>query len=103
MFVIKIPDKCQTNISINNKDVRQKKNQLHLQSDRLSSVQKDFYYSSTRLFDKLPPRIVILYGNTMALKNSKNISHKNAFYSINEFMSGIHYDEQFKFLRKKRS
>ena len=38
MFVIKSPDKYQTNVSIHSKNMRQK-NQLHLQSVRLSSVQ----------------------------------------------------------------
>jgi len=43
-----------------------------------------------------------LHGNTMAFKNTlKKIIIKNAFYSINEFMSGNHYEEQFKFLRKE--
>ena len=39
MFVIKNPDKYQTTVSIHSKDMRQK-NQLHLQSVTLSSVQK---------------------------------------------------------------
>ena len=43
-----------------------------------------------------------LHDNTMAFKNTLKIFiTKNAFYSINEFMSGNHYEEQFKFLRKE--
>jgi hypothetical protein len=48
MFAIKNPDKCQNNDKIHTKDRRQK-NQFHLQSVRLSSVQKGVYYSSKRI------------------------------------------------------
>jgi len=76
MFVIKNAEKYQTNDSIHSKDTKQK-NQLHVQSVPLSSVQKDVWYSSIRIFNKHPPHIVQPCENTMAFKNSlKNFSYK---------------------------
>ena len=87
MFGIKNPDKYQTNVSIQSKDTRQKI-QLHLQSLRLSSIQKNVCYSSIRIFNKLPPHIVQLRENTMAFKNTLKKFLKNAVYSINDFLLG---------------
>jgi len=41
--------------------------------------------------------MVQLHENTMAFKNPLKNSYKNACYSVSEFMSGNHYEEQFKF------
>jgi hypothetical protein len=87
MFVIKTPDKYQTNDKIHTKNTRQR-NQLCLQSLRLSSVQKGVYHSSIRTFNKPPAHIAQLCGNIIAFKNTlKKFLIKNSFYSINEFMS----------------
>jgi len=88
MFVIKNPDKYETNVSIQSKDMRQKI-QLHLQSLRQSSIQKSVCYSSIRIFNKLPPHIVELRENKQyAFQEHSKKLLKNAVYSINDFMSG---------------
>jgi hypothetical protein len=69
MFVIKNPDKYQTTVSIQSKDMRQKI-QLHLQSERQTSIQKSVCYSSIGVCNKLPPHIVQLRENTVAFKNT---------------------------------
>ena len=79
------------------------KNQFHLQSVRLSSIQNGVCDSSVRIFNKLPPYLVQLRENTTAFNNTKKFLVKNAFYSTNEYMSGDYYEEEFKFLRKERS
>jgi hypothetical protein len=64
-----LPD-SQTKVAIIllSKDTR-KKNQLHLQSVILYSIQNGVFYSSVRIFDKLPSYIVQLHENTMAFRN----------------------------------
>jgi hypothetical protein len=77
-FVIKNPDKYQTNVSVHSGDMRQ--NHLHLQSVRLYSFQNDVYYSSIRIFNKLSPYFVQLRGNAMAFNNTlKNFLKKMPF------------------------
>jgi hypothetical protein len=95
VFAIKNPDNYQTNDSLQSKDTRQK-NQLHVQFVRLSSVQKGVCSSSIKIFNKLPPHIVQLHEMQWPSR-TLNKSHKNALYSICEFLSGNHYDKQFKF------
>jgi hypothetical protein len=67
-FVIKNPDKYQTNVSIHSRDTRQ--NHLHLQSVRLYSFKNDVYYSSTRIFNQFPPYFAQLRGNAMVFNNT---------------------------------
>ena len=83
MLVIKILTSSKLMFQLKRKDMRQI-NQLHLQSVRLPSVQKQVCHSSLRIFNKLPPHIVQLCENTMAFKNTLNkFLIKNAFHSMN--------------------
>jgi len=94
VFVIKNPDTTKLMIQFLAK-IQDKK--LHLQSVRPSSVQKVVCCSSLRIINQIPPHILQLRENKMAFKNSKKKFIKNALYSIREFRSGNHYEEQFKF------
>jgi hypothetical protein len=78
MFIIKNPDKYQTNASIHSKDTRQK-NQLRLYTVRLASIQNGACHSSVEIFSKLPPQIVQLRDDTIAFRNIKKNLIKRSF------------------------
>jgi len=82
MSVIKNLSKYRTNVSIIPK-AWQKKNQLHLPSVRPSSIQNGVCYTSTRIFNTLPPHIVQLRENTMAFNNTLKIYHKKCILFVN--------------------
>jgi hypothetical protein len=66
-------------------------NKLHIPSVRLSSIQRGVYYSSVKIFDHLPQNIFKYYYNTHIFKTLlRDYPVKNAFYSIEEFLSAGH-------------
>jgi len=68
-------------------------NKLHITSVRLSSKQRNVYYSSVKIFNKLPQNILQFCKNIHTFKALlTDYLVKNAFYSIEEFLSAGHDD-----------
>jgi hypothetical protein len=64
------------------------KNQLHVPSIRLSTVQTANAYSAIKIFNKLPLRISGLKNNTIIFKFAlRKYLLEHVFYSIQEFLS----------------
>jgi len=68
-------------------------NKLHIPSVRLSTLQRDVYYSSVKIFNQLPQTILKFCNNVHIFRTLlKDYLVKNAFYSIEEFLSAGHND-----------
>ena len=83
-----------TNSSVHGMNTRQQ-NKLHigLPSVSLSSIQRGVYYSSVKIFNQLPQNIFKCCNNIQTLKTSlRDHVVKNAFHSIEEFLSAGHND-----------
>ena len=81
---------CQTNSSVHGMNTRQQ-NKLHIPSVRLSSIQRGVCYSSVKIFNQLPQNIFKYCNNVHAFKTLlRDYLVKNAFYSIEEFLSAGH-------------
>jgi hypothetical protein len=66
-------------------------NKLHIPSVRLSSIQTDVYYTSVKIFNQLPQNIFKFHNNIHTFKTLlTDYLVKNAFYSIDEFLSTGH-------------
>jgi hypothetical protein len=87
MFVVNNPDSFQSNSSVHCINTRQM-NQLHFPLVKFSSIQKDFIYSSIRIFNHLPTNILRLHRDIRAFKSAlRKFLVKNTSYSIDEFLS----------------
>jgi len=66
-------------------------NKLHVPSVRLSLIQRGAYCSSVKIFNQLPQNIFKYCKNIHTFKTFLRDYHvKNAFYSIEEFLSAGH-------------
>jgi len=66
-------------------------NKLHIPSVRLSSIQGGVYCSSVKIFNELPQNIFKYCNNIHTFKTLlRDYLVKNAFYSIEEFLSAGH-------------
>jgi len=80
------------NSSVHDMNTRQQ-NKLHIPSVRLSSIQRGVCCSSVTIFNQLPHNIFEYYNNLLTFKTLLRAYHaKNAFYSIEEFLSPCHND-----------
>jgi hypothetical protein len=87
LFVIKNPKIYQTNTSVHGRNTRQQ-NKQHVPSVRSSTIQTGVYYSSIKVFNHLLQSISKLHNNVHIFKTMlRNYLVKNAFYSIDEFLS----------------
>jgi hypothetical protein len=87
LFVVKNPNIYQTNSSVHGRNTKQQ-NKLHVPSVRSSSIQRDVFYSSVKIFNQLLKNISELHNNIHIFKTLiRNSLVKNAFYSIEEFLS----------------
>jgi hypothetical protein len=60
-------------------------------SVRLSSIHRGVLYSSITIYSNLPQNIRILIDNVNIFRHTlKNFLISNAFYSIDEYISGKH-------------
>jgi hypothetical protein len=76
--------------SIHGMNTRQQ-NKLCIPSLRLSSIQRGVYYSSVKIFNQLPQNIFKYCNNIRTFKTLlRDYLVKNAFYSIEEFLSAGH-------------
>ena len=92
LFVVKNLNIYQTNSSVHGMNTRQQNN-LHISSVRLSSIQRGVYYSSIKIFNQLPQNIFKFCNNIHTFKTLlRDYLVKNAFYSIEEFLSAAHND-----------
>ena len=92
LFAVKNLDIYPTNFSVHGMNTRQK-NKLHVPLVRLSSIQRDVCYSSVRIFNQLPQNIFKYCNNIHTFKTLlRDYLVKNAFYSIEEFLSAGHND-----------
>jgi hypothetical protein len=63
------------------------KNQLHLPTVNLSSIQKGVTYTSLRIFNALPSNLLQLQTNKFSFKSAlRKYLLANAFYSVDEFL-----------------
>jgi len=67
LFAIKNLTIYQTNSSVHGMNTRQQ-NKLHIPSVRLSSIQRDVYYSSVKIFNQLPQNIFKYCNNIHTFK-----------------------------------
>jgi hypothetical protein len=80
----------QTNSSVHGMNTRHH-NKLHMPLVRLSSIQRGFCYSSVKIFNQLPKNIFIYCNNICTFETLlRDYIVKNAFYSIEEFLSAGH-------------
>jgi hypothetical protein len=87
LFVVKNPNIYQTNSSVHGRNTRQQ-NKLHVPPVIFSSIQRGDVYSSVKLFNQLPQNISKFRNNIHIFKILlRNYLVKNAFYSIEEFLS----------------
>jgi hypothetical protein len=62
---------------------------LHVTSVRLSLIQRGVFYSLIRIYNNLPQNIQVLIDNVNIFRQTlKNSLISNAFYTIDEFISG---------------
>ena len=87
LFAVKYLNIYQTNSSVHGVNTRQQ-NKLHIPSVRLPSIQRVVYYSSVKIFNQLPQNIFKYCNNIHTFKILlRDYLVKNAFYSIEEFLS----------------
>jgi hypothetical protein len=87
LFVVKNPNTYQTNSSVHGRNIRQQ-NKLHAPSVRFSSIQRDVFYSSVKIFNQLPQNISKFHNNIHICRTLlRNYLVQNAFSSIKEFLS----------------
>ena len=80
----------QTNSSVHGMNTRQQ-NKLHIPLVRLSSIRRDICCSSVKIFNQLPQNILKYFNNIHTFKTLlRDYLVKNAFYSIEEFLSAGH-------------
>jgi hypothetical protein len=66
-FAVKNPHICQNNTSVRGKNTR-RQNKLHIPSVRLSPIQRGHYYTSVKIFNKLPQNIFKFHNNVHSLR-----------------------------------
>jgi hypothetical protein len=82
----------QTNSSVHGMNTRQQ-NKLHIPSGRLSSIRRGVYYSPVKIFIQLPQNILNFCNNIHTFMTVlSDYLVKNAFFSIEEFLSAGHND-----------
>jgi len=92
LFAFKNLNIYQTNSSVHGMNRRQQ-NKLHITSVRLTLIQRGVFSSSVKIFNQLPHNIFKYCNNTHTIKTLlKDYLVKNAFYSIEEFLSAGHND-----------
>jgi len=92
LFAVKNLNIHQINFSVHGINTRQQ-NKLHIPSVRLSSIQRDVCSLSVKIFNQLPQNILKDCNNVHAFKTLlRDYLVKNAFYSIEEFLSAGHND-----------
>jgi len=92
LFDVKKLNIYQTNSSVHGVNRRQQ-NKLHIPSVRLTSIQRGVCSSSVKIFNQLPQNIFKYCNNTHTFKTLlREYLVKNAFYSIEEFLSAGHND-----------
>jgi len=89
-FVVKNLNIYQPNTSVHGMNAKQQ-NKLHIPSARLFSIQRGVYYSSVKIFNKVPQNI-FKYCNYIHIFKSllRDYLVKNFFYSMEEFLSTDH-------------
>jgi hypothetical protein len=66
-------------------------NKQHIPSVRLSSIKRGVYYSSVKIFNRIPQNIFKYFNNIHTFKILlKDYRVKNAFYSIEKFLFVCH-------------
>jgi hypothetical protein len=58
--------------------------------ERLSSIQRSVLYSSITIYNNLPQNIRILIDNVNIFRHTLKNFISNAFYSVDEYISGKH-------------
>jgi len=92
LFAVKNLNIYQTNCSVHGMNTRQH-NKLHVPSVRLSSIQRGVRCSSVKIFNQLPQNLFKFCNNIHTLKTLLGDCFvKNAFCSIEEFLSAAHND-----------
>ena len=87
LFAVKNLNFYQTNTSVCGMNTRQQ-NKLHISAVRLSSIQRDVYYSSVKIFNQLPQRIFKFHNYIHTCKTLlRDYLVRYAFYYIEEFHS----------------
>jgi hypothetical protein len=87
LFVVKNSKVYQTNTSVHGRNTRQQ-NKLHVPSVRSSTIERGVYYSCVKIFNHLPQNISKPHNNMHIFETMlRNCLVKNAFYSIDEFLS----------------
>ena len=90
LFAVKNLNVYSTNSPVHCMNTRQQ-NKLHIPLVRLPSIHRGFYYSSVKIFNKLPQNIFKYCNNIHTFKTLlKDCLVKDSFYSIQEFLSGGH-------------
>jgi hypothetical protein len=90
IFVVNNPNSFQSNSMIHCVNTKQK-NQLHLPTVNFSSIKKDVIYASIKIFNNLPSNLLKHYTDRTAFRSElRKFLVKNAFYSIDEFLSSNH-------------
>jgi hypothetical protein len=92
LFAVNNLNIYQTNSSDHGMYTRQQI-KLHISSVRLSSIQRDVYYSSVKIFNQLTQNILKFYYNIHIYKTLlRDYFVKNYSYFIEEFFSAGHND-----------
>jgi hypothetical protein len=90
MFVFSNRKFYQTNNTIHHINTRQY-GELHVLSVRLSAIQRGMLYSSIMIYNNLPQNIQKMSDNVKIFKHGlKNLLVRNAFYSVDEYISDKH-------------
>jgi hypothetical protein len=80
----------QTNNTIHHINTRQY-GELHVSSVRLSAIQRGVLYSSITIYNNLPQNMQKISDNMKIFKHAlKNFLVRNAFYSVDEYISDKH-------------
>ena len=92
LFAVKNLNIYQTNYSVHGMNTKQQSN-LHKSSVRLSSMHRGVYNSSIKVFNQLPQNIFKFCNYIHTFKTLlRGYLVKNAFYSIDEFLSAAYND-----------
>jgi hypothetical protein len=90
LFVVSNPNFYQTNNTIRHINTRQN-GKLHVSPVRLSAIQRGMLYWSIRVYNNLPQNTQKMNDNAKIFKRTlKNFLTRNAFYSVDEYISAKH-------------
>jgi hypothetical protein len=84
MFIVNNKDQFESNLEISGRNTRFN-NKVHFLTCNLAAFQKGIYYHDVKVFNGLPPNIILAYDVKLFKTALKRFLLLNSFYSLDEY------------------